>query len=82
MTTWDKKFESAMKQVGDSENRRAGMLDVTRQAIATWMIDQNVPIHRALALEKITKGTITWRDLAPRLAVEVDAISEYVTARR
>ena len=79
MSTWRETFDKAKSIVSPdgSNNRVAGVLDVSRQAIATWQETENVPILRALQIETITKGKITWRELSPVTADEVDAVLDY-----
>lgn len=79
MTKWMKMFEDSKRLIarGGSDNRVAGILDVTRQALAVWKVEENVPILRALQIEIITNGKYKWRDLSPKTAEQVDSVLEF-----
>jgi hypothetical protein len=79
MTKFSKIFADCKNIIarGGSDNRVAGVLDVTRQAIAMWELEQNIPILRALQIEKIVGGKYTWQDLSPRTAKQVDSVLEF-----
>ncbi len=79
MSNWQKLFDEAKNLIspGGSNNRVAGILDVSRQALATWQDVESVPIHRALVIEKITRGKITWQQLSPETVREVDDVYQY-----
>lgn len=49
-------------------SRAAGRLPVTRQAYQSWLEAGEVPILRALQLEKLTCGKASWQKLCPSAA--------------
>jgi hypothetical protein len=79
MNKFDKMWKDAKSIVarGGSDNRVAGVLDVSRQALAVWEADRNIPILRALQVEKITDGKYTWRQLSPKTAEVVDSVLQF-----
>lgn len=50
--------------------RLATLLGVTQQAISNWKKD-GVPISRCVAIEDITEGAVTRRDLRPKDAEQI-----------
>ena len=48
-------FDELFKYFG-SQNKMAGDLDVTTQAISQWVRDNKIPPARAIQIEFITKG--------------------------
>ncbi len=79
MVTWSKRWAEAKRFIskGGSDNRVAGILDVSRQAISVWETEENIPVLRALQIEYISKGEFKWRELSPRAALEVDRVLEF-----
>jgi len=51
----------------------ARRLDVTRQALSKWRQSGLVPANRALQMELITEGEVTWRQLCPDIVAEYKA---------
>lgn len=70
-----KRFHEAMdraaKVVG-SDNRLAGALDVSRQALLTWRKRGTMPLLRAHQTEKLTG--VAWQDLAPDAIQEIEKV--------
>lgn len=56
-------FEELFKYFG-GQNKMAGKLNVTTQAISQWVKDGKVPPARAIQIEKITNGEFKAVDLA------------------
>lgn len=54
-----------------SDNRLAGALDVTRQALSMWRQTGRVPAARACQMEVLSHGRVTWRELAPEIIEEL-----------
>ncbi len=48
-------FEELFKHFGN-QNKMAGKLDVTTQAISQWVRDKKIPPSRAIQIESITGG--------------------------
>ncbi len=80
MSKWESVFFKAKNMIvlNGSPNRLAGLLDVSRQAVNIWEREQDVPIVRALQMEKLTEGEVTWRELSPQTAIKVDEVVGYV----
>lgn len=55
-------FEKLFNHFGN-QNKMAGELDVTTQAISQWVRDNKVPPARAIQIENITKGVFKAVDL-------------------
>lgn len=55
-------FEKLFNHFGN-QNKMAGELDVTTQAISQWVRDNKVPPARAIQIEHITKGVFKAVDL-------------------
>lgn len=79
MSEWESVFFKAKNLIvlNGSPNRLAGLLDVSRQAVNIWEREQDVPIVRALQMEQLTGGEVTWRQLSPRTAIQVDEVVGY-----
>jgi len=60
--TFDKALQRAIKKVG-SDNRLAGHLDVSRQAVLVWRNRRSMPLLRAMQVAKLTG--VDWRHLSP-----------------
>ena len=56
-----------------SDNRLAGALDVTKQALSKWRRTNSVPARRALQMEILSGGRVSWRDLCPDVVKEFEA---------
>jgi len=50
----------------------ARRLDVSKQALSKWKITGIVPAHRALQMELITKGEVSWKNLCPDIVDEFE----------
>ena len=48
----------------------ARRLDVSKQALSKWAKTGLVPAHRALQMELMTDGEVSWRSLCPDIVVE------------
>ena len=59
----------------NSDNRLAGALDVSRQALHKWRLDGRLPALRACQMEVLTHGEINWRELCPEV---VEDLKEFV----
>lgn len=55
-----------------SDNRLAGALDVTKQALSIWRKRGRVPALRACQMEVLSGGEVGWRDLAPEIVKELE----------
>ena len=55
-------FKELFKHFG-SQNKMAGQLDVTTQAVSQWAKTGEIPPARAIEIEKITKGKFKAVDL-------------------
>lgn len=55
-----------------SDNRLAGALDVTKQALSVWRRKGAVPALRACQMEVLSRGEVGWRDLAPEIVEEME----------
>jgi len=49
----------------------AVILRVSTQAVHTWALEQNVPPKRALQIEVITGGAVSWEELMPNFREEI-----------
>ncbi len=58
-----------------SDNRLAGALDVSRQALHKWRTEGRVPALRACQMEVLSGGKINWRELCPEV---VEDLEEFV----
>lgn len=56
-------IEKAADAVGGA-SRLASLLGVSAQAVSNWK-SSTVPIERCVAIEQVTKGVVTRRDLRP-----------------
>jgi|GEM_PF-2432145 len=56
----------------------ARRLDVSKQALSKWAQTGLVPAHRALQMELITDGQVSWRMLCPDIVVEFNNSKEVV----
>lgn len=57
-------FDLAEEKIGDLSKK----LKVSRQAVSLWFVNKNVPLLRALQIEKMTGGEVLWQDLCPGAA--------------
>lgn len=57
-----------------SDNRLAGALDVSRQALHTWRSTGKVPALRACQMEALSNGAVTWRDLCPEVLEDLKEV--------
>tara|TARA_R110000782_G_scaffold171288_2_gene263009 strand:- start:5925 stop:6113 length:189 start_codon:yes stop_codon:yes gene_type:complete len=55
-------FEKLFNYFGN-QNKMAGELDVTTQAISQWVRDNKIPPARAIQIESITNGAFKAVDL-------------------
>lgn len=64
-------------------NALARRLDVSKQALSKWRQSGIVPAHRALQMELITGGYVSWRELCPDIVCEFNNSNEviYATSR-
>ncbi len=72
--------EAGLKNHGALARR----LDVTKQAISKWKITAQVPAHRALQMELLTNGRVSWQQICPDIVADFHASTAVVleTARR
>lgn len=59
-------------QEGNLKNHGAlaRRLDVTKQALSKWKITGQVPAHRALQMELLTAGRVTWKEICPDIVAD------------
>lgn len=57
-------------------NALARRLDVSKQALSKWRQTGLVPAHRALQMELISDGAVTWKQLCPDIVAEFNASKE------
>ena len=50
-----------------SDRQLAAMFDLEKQNVAAWRARGEVPPGRALQIEHMTNGELTWRTLCPSL---------------
>ncbi len=48
-----------------NDSSLARTLDVTKQALSKWRGSGLIPAHRALQMELLTAGKVSWKDLCP-----------------
>ncbi len=48
-----------------NDSSLARTLDVTKQALSKWRVSGLIPAHRALQMELLTAGKVSWKDLCP-----------------
>ena len=53
-----------------SDRQLAAMFDVEKQNVAAWRASGEVPPLRAIQIEHLTGGEMTWRTLCPSLLRE------------
>ena len=53
-----------------SDRQLAAMFDVEKQNVAAWRQKGEVPPMRAIQIEHLTNGEMTWRTLCPSLLRE------------
>jgi DNA-binding transcriptional regulator YdaS (Cro superfamily) len=53
-----------------SDRQLAAMFDVEKQNVAAWRHKGEVPPMRAIQIEHLTNGEMTWRTLCPSLLRE------------
>jgi len=53
-----------------SDRQLAAMFDVEKQNVAAWRSRGEVPPMRAIQIEHLTDGEMTWRTLCPSLLRE------------
>jgi len=65
-------------------NALARRLGVSKQALSKWRQTGIVPAHRAMQMELMTDGSVSWRDLCPDIVVDFDNSSDviYETSRQ
>jgi len=51
--------------VSKNDSSLARTLDVTKQALSKWRVSGLIPAHRALQMELLTAGKVSWRELCP-----------------
>ena len=61
-------------------NALARRLDVSKQALSKWRMTGIVPAHRALQMELITDGAVSWKELCPDIVAEFNEGIEVVYA--
>lgn len=64
----DASVENSLRHAGalyGSLNRLAGRMDISRQNINYWINTGRVPLLRALEIEALTEGRVTWKALCP-----------------
>ena len=61
-------------------NALARRLDVSKQALSKWRMTGLVPAHRALQMELITEGAVSWKELCPDIVAEFNEGTEVVYA--
>tara|TARA_A200000159_G_scaffold133039_1_gene130960 strand:+ start:20945 stop:21220 length:276 start_codon:yes stop_codon:yes gene_type:complete len=64
-------------------NALARRLDVSKQALSKWRQTGIVPAHRALQMELMTEGQVSWKALCPDIVADFNDSSEviYETSR-
>lgn len=50
----------------------ARRLDVSKQALSKWRVTGLVPAHRALQLELMTDGAVSWKQLCPDIVADFE----------
>ena len=55
-----------------SDNRLAGALDVTKQALSIWRNRGRVPALRACQMELLSQGQVSWQELAPEIIADME----------
>lgn len=50
----------------------ARRLDVSKQALSKWRATGIVPAHRALQMELISKGSVSWKQLCPDIVSDFE----------
>ena len=57
-----------------NDSALAKELNVTKQALSRWRISGIVPAQRALEMDLLTRGRVSWRQLCPKIVDRVEAI--------
>ena len=65
-------------------NALARRLAVTKQALSKWRQSGVVPAHRALQMELMTGGEVSWKRMCPDIVADFNDSSEviYETSRK
>ena len=65
-------------------NALARRLDVSKQALSKWRQTGVVPAHRALQMELMAKGVVSWKRMCPDIVADYEQSSEvvYETSRK
>ena len=61
-------------------NALARRLDVTKQALSKWRQTGNVPAFRAMQMELVSGGAVSWQRLCPDVVVEFTRNREVICA--
>ena len=48
-----------------NDSSLARTLDVTKQALSKWRVSGLIPAHRAMQMELLTNGKVSWKELCP-----------------
>jgi len=59
-------------------NALARRLDVSKQALSKWRQSGVVPAHRALQMELMAKGQVSWKSLCPDIVADFEQSSEVI----
>lgn len=78
---YQSEFSGAVKGAIDDVLSTAGIkscsalarrLDVSKQALSKWRVTGLVPAHRALQMELISNGAVSWKDLCPDIVADFE----------
>jgi DNA-binding transcriptional regulator YdaS (Cro superfamily) len=61
-------------------NALARRLDVSKQALSKWRQTGIVPAHRALQMELLSGGKVSWKKICPDIVAEFENASEVIHA--
>lgn len=59
-------------------NALARRLDVSKQALSKWQQTGIVPPHRALQMELLSGGKVSWKKICPDIVDEFESASEVI----
>jgi DNA-binding transcriptional regulator YdaS (Cro superfamily) len=59
-------------------NALARRLDVSKQALSKWRQTGIVPAHRALQMELMSQGQVSWKSLCPDIVADFNESSEVI----
>lgn len=78
---YESEYSGEVKGAIDNVLRSAGIkscsalarrLDVSKQALSKWRVSGLVPAHRALQMELISQGEVSWKELCPDIVADFE----------